>query len=93
MTESAIRWRRARARDSAIRVLRAQGCHVWDVSHSRDHTTLLAYDPDGPTLREVIVCLDSTSMKSLGKLHLRRGVGLEVWHRNRGETAFQATKL
>ena len=93
MSDAAYRWRKARARDSAIRELKRQGFNVWDVTRGSAYSTIVAYNPDGAVCREIIVCLDSTSMKSLGKLHRRRGVSLEVWHRNRGETTFSITKL
>lgn len=69
------------------------GHHVWDVTRPGEQAKLIAYNPEAPGLREVIVCLDSTSMKRIGKLHRHRGVSLEVWHRDLGETRFSITKL
>jgi hypothetical protein len=93
MSESAIRGRRIRARNSATQNLREQGCYVWDVSHGGEHSTLVAFDPDVPTLREIFVCHGSTRMAKLGKIYRRRGVSLEIWHRNIGETCFEITKI
>jgi len=93
MSESAIRGRRIRARNSAMQNLREQGCHVWDVSHGGEYSTLVAFDPDAPALREVYVCHGSTRMAKFGKIHRRRGVSLEIWHRDVGETRFEITKI
>lgn len=93
MSESTIRGRRIRARNSAMQALREKGCHVWDVSHGGEFSTLVTFDPDGQTCREVIVCHGSIRMEKFGKFHRRRGVSLEVWHRNVGETRFEITKL
>jgi hypothetical protein len=93
MSDAATRGRKVRARDAAMRELEKRSYHVWDVTRPGEQAKLIAYNPDVPGLREVVVCLDSTSMKLIGKLHRRRGVGLEVWHRRPGETTFQITKL
>jgi uncharacterized Fe-S cluster-containing protein len=93
VSESAIRGRTTRAKAAAFKILRSQGLHVWDISHGHNHAALLAYEPDGPTCREILICLDSTSIKSLGKLPRRRGVKLELWHRARGEKEFSTTIL
>jgi len=93
MSDGATRARRTRARDAAIRELVKQSCLVWDVTRPGGPMTLVAYNPDVPVLREIYVCLDGKVTPSVAKLHRRRGVSLEFWRRNSGETNFAVTKL
>jgi len=90
MSDAATRGRKARARDAAIRELARQGCHVWDVTEPGRETRLVAYNPEVPLLREIHVCLDRAGQR--GKLLHRRGVSVEVWHREIGATAFRIEK-
>jgi hypothetical protein len=76
-----------------MRELDRQGYDPWPVLTPPGQIKIVGYNHDVPLVREVYVCLESTSMKSLGRLRSRPGVSVEVWTRKAGETAFQVTKL
>lgn len=76
-----------------MRRLKEQGLLVWDVSRGESYATLIAFDPERKACRKVVVCVAGISAPPVSKLRGSETIGVELWHRQVGESSFSITKL